>query len=91
MTVVTKPFVNVRITSSISTFEVQRGFDRGITIAELKVRSLTPCMLFTPETFILSILFVFCSGKIGDDCRRTFLWHGAGAVWCVRWFPAKNG
>lgn len=36
MTVVTKPFVNVRITSSISTFEVQRGFDRGITIAELK-------------------------------------------------------
>lgn len=39
VTVVTKPFVNVRITSSISAFEVQRGFDRGITIAELKVGS----------------------------------------------------
>ncbi|KAM7399274.1 hypothetical protein PAMP_018555 [Pampus punctatissimus] len=36
VTVVTNPTVNVRLTSSISSFEVQRRFNRGITIADLK-------------------------------------------------------
>lgn len=34
--VVTNPTVNVRLTSTISSFEVQRRFNRGISIAELK-------------------------------------------------------
>ncbi|XP_070686041.1 tubulin-folding cofactor B [Pempheris klunzingeri] len=33
---VTNPTVNVRLTSTISSFEVQRRFNRGISIAELK-------------------------------------------------------
>lgn len=37
ITVVTNPTVNVRLTSTISSFEVQRRFNRGISIAELKV------------------------------------------------------
>lgn len=36
MTVVTNPTVNVRLTSTSSSFEVQRRFNRGIRIAELK-------------------------------------------------------
>ena len=38
VTVVTKPVVNVRITSTITAFEKQSRFNRGISIAELKVR-----------------------------------------------------
>ncbi|KAM9813070.1 tubulin-folding cofactor B [Syngnathus typhle] len=34
--VITNPTVNVRLTTTISSFEVNRRFDRGITIAELK-------------------------------------------------------
>lgn len=85
MTVVTKPFVNVRITSSISAFEVQRGFDRGITIAELKVGLQAPFYYYCSSfaRLSLSIMFAFLTGEIGDDCGRTFLLHGAGFVWCV--------
>ncbi|XP_061682407.1 tubulin-folding cofactor B [Syngnathoides biaculeatus] len=36
ISVVTNPSVNVRLTTTISSFEVKRRFDRGITIAELK-------------------------------------------------------
>ncbi|XP_047450771.1 tubulin-folding cofactor B [Mugil cephalus] len=36
LTVVTSPFVNVRLTSTISGFEVLRKFNRGITVAEMK-------------------------------------------------------
>lgn len=42
VTVVTKPTVNVRLTSTISSFEVQGRFNRGISIAELKVRLNLP-------------------------------------------------
>lgn len=41
VTVITNPTVNVRLTSTLSSFEVQRRFNRGISIAELKVRQLT--------------------------------------------------
>ena len=40
MTVVSNPTVNVRLTSTISSFEVQRRFNRGMTIADLKVRTI---------------------------------------------------
>lgn len=36
VTVVTNPFVDVRLTSTISSFESRRRFNRGISIAELK-------------------------------------------------------
>ncbi|KAK9520908.1 hypothetical protein VZT92_020766 [Zoarces viviparus] len=36
LTVVTNPTVNVRITNTISSFEMTRRFNRGISIAELK-------------------------------------------------------
>lgn len=36
VTVVTNPVVNVRLTSTLSSFEVERRFNRGISIAELK-------------------------------------------------------
>ncbi|KAM6988023.1 tubulin-folding cofactor B [Tautogolabrus adspersus] len=36
LTVVTCPYVDVRLTSTISSFEVKRRFNRGITIAALK-------------------------------------------------------
>ncbi|KAF7218872.1 tubulin-folding cofactor B [Nothobranchius furzeri] len=36
VTIVTNPSVDVRLTSSLSTFEVRRRFNRGITVAELK-------------------------------------------------------
>lgn len=38
MTVVTDPVVTVRITSTICSFETEKKFMRGITIAEFKVR-----------------------------------------------------
>ncbi|XP_030256983.1 tubulin-folding cofactor B isoform X1 [Sparus aurata] len=38
MEVITNPTVNVRLTSSLSSFEVQRRFNRGISIAELKAK-----------------------------------------------------
>lgn len=41
VTVITNPTVNVRLTSTLSSFEVQRRFNRGISIAELKVRQRT--------------------------------------------------
>ncbi|XP_020491856.1 tubulin-folding cofactor B [Labrus bergylta] len=36
VTVITCPYVDVRLTSTISSFEVKRRFNRGITIAALK-------------------------------------------------------
>lgn len=38
VTVVTDPVVTVRITSTICSFETEKKFMRGITIAEFKVR-----------------------------------------------------
>ncbi|TMS07027.1 tubulin-folding cofactor B [Larimichthys crocea] len=38
LTVVTNPTVNVRLTSTISSFEVQQKLNRGITLANLKGR-----------------------------------------------------
>lgn len=37
VTVITNPTVSVRLTSTISSFEVNKRYNRGITIAEFKV------------------------------------------------------
>lgn len=38
MTVITNPTVSVRVTSTLSSFDVNRRFNRGITVAELKCK-----------------------------------------------------
>ncbi|NP_001187385.1 tubulin-folding cofactor B isoform X1 [Ictalurus punctatus] len=38
VTVITNPTVSVRVTSTLSSFDVDRRFNRGITIAELKCK-----------------------------------------------------
>ncbi|XP_044059978.1 tubulin-folding cofactor B [Siniperca chuatsi] len=82
ITVVTNPTVNVRLTSTISSFEVQRRFNRGITIAELKgklemvVGATASCMDL--ELFSVSDKFLqkmddnealLGSYHVDDDCR----------------------
>ncbi|XP_051253703.1 tubulin-folding cofactor B [Dicentrarchus labrax] len=82
LTVVTDPTVNVRLTSTISSFEVQRRFNRGITIADLKGRlemvvgASAPCMDL--ELFSVSDKFLqkmddnealLGSYPVDDDCR----------------------
>ncbi|KAJ4936084.1 hypothetical protein JOQ06_017608 [Pogonophryne albipinna] len=82
VTVVTNPLVNVRLTSSISSFEVQRRFNRGISIAELKgklemVLGATPsCMdldLFSVSDKFLQKMddneALLGSFPVDDDCR----------------------
>ncbi|CAI5693568.1 unnamed protein product [Oreochromis niloticus] len=82
VTVITNPTVNVRLTSTISSFEVQRRFNRGISIAELKgklemiVGAPTSCMDL--ELFSISDKFLqkmdenealLGSYPVDDDCR----------------------
>ncbi|XP_029027445.1 tubulin-folding cofactor B [Betta splendens] len=82
VTVVTNPTVNVRLTSTISSFEVQRRFNRGISIAELKgklemvVGASPSCMDL--ELFSVSDKFLqkmddnealLGSYPVDDDCR----------------------
>ncbi|XP_035535719.1 tubulin-folding cofactor B [Morone saxatilis] len=82
LTVVTDPTVNVRLTSTISSFEVQRRFNRGITIAELKGRlemvvgASAPCMdldLFSVSDKFLQKMddneALLGSYPVDDDCR----------------------
>lgn len=82
VTVVTNPTVNVRMTSTISSFEVQRRFNRGISIAELKgklemvVGAAASCMDL--ELYSVSDKFLqkmddnealLGSYPVDDDCR----------------------
>lgn len=82
MTVVTNPTVNVRLTSTISSFEVQRRFNRGISIAELKgklemvVGASPSCMdleLFSTSDKFLQKMdnneALLGSYPVDDDCR----------------------
>ncbi|XP_029302911.1 tubulin-folding cofactor B [Cottoperca gobio] len=80
--VVTNPIVNVRLTSTISSFEVQRRFNRGISIAELKgklemVLGASPSSMDL-ELFSVSDKFLqkmddnealLGSYHVDDDCR----------------------
>ncbi|KAK5604714.1 hypothetical protein CRENBAI_012455 [Crenichthys baileyi] len=80
--VVTNPFVNVRITSSFSTFENRRRFNRGITIAELKglleINVGVPASCMDLEIFSTTNKFLqkmdnddalFGSYPVDDECR----------------------
>nr|XP_020480186.1 tubulin-folding cofactor B [Monopterus albus] len=82
VTVVTNPIVNVRLTSTISSFEAQRRFNRGISIAELKgklemvVGAPASCMdleLFSVSDKFLQKLddneALLGSYPVDDDCR----------------------
>ncbi|CAL8361970.1 unnamed protein product [Merluccius merluccius] len=82
MAVVTNPTVSVRLTSTISSFEVIKKYNRGISIAEFKgklelvVGTPVSCMdleLFsTNDTFLLKLDdndALLGSYPVDDDCR----------------------
>ncbi|GAA6235296.1 tubulin-folding cofactor B [Lates japonicus] len=82
VTVITNPTVNVRLTSTISSFEVQRRFNRGISIAELKGKLEmvvgAPASSMDLELFSVSDKFLqkmddsealLGSYPVDDDCR----------------------
>lgn len=82
MTVITNPIVNVRLTSTLSSFESKGRFNRGITIAELKgklemiVGASASCMdleLFSVSDQFLQKLdnneALLGSFPVDDDCR----------------------
>ncbi|KAK2847273.1 hypothetical protein Q5P01_010272 [Channa striata] len=82
VTVVTSPIVNVRLTSTISSFEVLRKFNKGITIAELKGKLEmvvgTPASFMDLELFSVSNRFLqkmddnealLGSYPVDDNCR----------------------
>ncbi|KAM7413069.1 hypothetical protein PAMA_020447 [Pampus argenteus] len=82
VTIVTNPTVNVRLTSTVSSFEVQRRFNRGITIADLKGK--LEMVIGAPPSFMDLELFsvtnhflqkmddneaLLGSYPVDDDCR----------------------
>ncbi|XP_051953242.1 tubulin-folding cofactor B-like [Xyrauchen texanus] len=82
VTVITNPTVSVRVTSTVSSFEVNRRFNRGITIAEFKSKLEmivgTPAAYMDLELFNTSDRFLqklddnealLGSYPIDDDCR----------------------
>ncbi|KAM6972949.1 tubulin-folding cofactor B [Aplochiton taeniatus] len=82
VTVVTNPTVSVRMTSTLSSFEVNRRFNRGITIADFKgklemvIGTPASCMdlqLFsTDDTFLQKLddnNALLGSYAVDDDCR----------------------
>ncbi|XP_051580368.1 tubulin-folding cofactor B isoform X2 [Myxocyprinus asiaticus] len=82
VTVITDPTVSVRVTSTLSSFEVNRRFNRGITIAEFKgklemiVGTPAACMdleLFSTSNKFLQKLMdneaLLGFYPVEDDCR----------------------
>ncbi|KAM6933509.1 tubulin-folding cofactor B [Xenentodon cancila] len=82
VTVITKPVVSVRVTSSLSSFENLTRFNRGITVAELKGKlemiAGIPISCMDLEIFSVSDKFVqkiddnealLGSYPVDDDCR----------------------
>ncbi|XP_068441692.1 tubulin-folding cofactor B [Clinocottus analis] len=82
MMVVTNPTVNLRLTNTISSFEVMRRFNRGISIAELKgklemvVGASPSCMdleLFSVSDVLLQKMddseALLGSYPVDDNCR----------------------
>ncbi|XP_027855015.1 tubulin-folding cofactor B [Xiphophorus couchianus] len=82
VTVVTNPYVNVRITSSLSSFENRRRFNKRITIAELKMllemnvgvpaSSMDLEIFSTTDRFLQKIdndEALFGSYPVDDECR----------------------
>ncbi|XP_056230751.1 tubulin-folding cofactor B [Seriola aureovittata] len=82
VTIVTNPTVNVRLTSTIISFETQRRFNRGISVAELKGKLEmvvgTPSSCMDLELYSVSDKFMqkiddndalLGSYPVDDDCR----------------------
>ncbi|KAM4627360.1 tubulin-folding cofactor B [Polymixia lowei] len=82
VTVITNPVVTVRLTSTLSSFEVNRRFNRGISIAEFKGKLEmlvgTPASCMDLELFSTSDKFLqkiddnealLGSYPVDDDCR----------------------
>ncbi|XP_053090748.1 tubulin-folding cofactor B isoform X1 [Pangasianodon hypophthalmus] len=82
VTVVTNPVVSVRVTSTLSSFEVNRRFNRGITIAEFKSKlelvigcpaASMDLQLFSSSDKFLQNLddneALLGSYPVDDDCR----------------------
>ncbi|KAI7802748.1 tubulin-folding cofactor B [Triplophysa rosa] len=82
VTVITNPTVSVRVTSTVSSFESNRRFNRGITIAEFKSKLElivgTPAAYMDLELFNTSDRFLqklenndalLGSYPVDDDCR----------------------
>ncbi|XP_016307527.1 tubulin-folding cofactor B-like [Sinocyclocheilus anshuiensis] len=82
VTVITNPTVSVRVTSTVSSFEVNRRFNRGITIAEFKSKLElivgTPAAYMDLELFSTSDKFLqkldnnealLGSYPVDDECR----------------------
>ncbi|XP_051512363.1 tubulin-folding cofactor B-like [Myxocyprinus asiaticus] len=82
VTVITNPTVSVRVTSTVSSFEVNRRFNRGITIADFKSKLEmivgTPAAYMDLELFSTSDKFLqklddnealLGSYPVDDDCR----------------------
>lgn len=77
VTVVTNPIVNVNVTSTISTFEVKCRFNRGISIAELKVRFGLPYIIpHTPQNMHkLPLLYPTCTMHVKLRLSFNFCLH----------------
>ncbi|KAJ8385038.1 hypothetical protein AAFF_G00195680 [Aldrovandia affinis] len=82
VTVITNPTVSVRLTSTLSSFEVNRRFNRGITVAEFKSKLEmvvgTPASSMDLQLFSASDKFLqnmednealLGSYPVDDDCR----------------------
>ncbi|MCJ8733542.1 hypothetical protein PDJAM_G00224750 [Pangasius djambal] len=82
VTVITNPMVSVRVTSTLSSFEVNRRFNRGITIAEFKSKlelvigcpaASMDLQLFSSSDKFLQNLddneALLGSYPVDDDCR----------------------
>ncbi|KAF3692736.1 Tubulin-folding cofactor B Cytoskeleton-associated protein 1 [Channa argus] len=93
VTIVTSPIVNVRLTSTISSFEVQRRFNKGISIGELKGKLEmvvgTPASFMDLEIFNVSNEFLqkmddnealLGSYPVDDDCRIHVVDRSGGRV-----------
>ncbi|XP_048837677.1 tubulin-folding cofactor B [Brienomyrus brachyistius] len=82
VTVITNPTVTVRLTSTLNSFEVNRRFNRGMTIAEFKTKLElvigTPASCMDLQLFSVSDKFLqklddnealLGSYPVDDDCR----------------------
>lgn len=91
--VVTKPIVNVRITSTITSMEMQGRFNRGISIAELKVRLRLPHIMHLTRWPYVKIIVLFLPSScfletyqyLKINCTVLFtLWLGKVGAGCGR-------
>uniref|UniRef100_A0A8C2ET02 Tubulin-folding cofactor B-like n=1 Tax=Cyprinus carpio TaxID=7962 RepID=A0A8C2ET02_CYPCA len=84
VTVITSPTVSVRVTSTVSDFEANRRFNRGVTIAEFKSKLELILIVGTPAAYMDLELFstsdkllqkldnneaLLGSYHVDDDCR----------------------